>query len=160
MNRFHVHLNVSDLEASVRFYSQLFASQPTLVKPDYAKWMLDDPRLNFAISSRGRQPGIDHLGLQADSDAGLREIGHRLDEAGSRVVPETGATCCYAHSDKLWTEDPQGIRWETFHTLGEATTYHAQGVGCASGARSPDPGTGTAVAAQAPAPRCCGPQPG
>ena len=132
MNRFHVHLNVADLGASIRFYTQLFASDPTVVKSDYAKWMLEDPRVNFAISATGRAPGIDHLGLQADDDEGLRAFGRRLDAAGGSVVPEEAAICCYARSDKLWTEDPQGTRWETFHTLGEATTYHASDAACAA----------------------------
>lgn len=127
MNRFHVHLNVADLAGSIRFYTQLFAAPPSVVKHDYAKWMLEDPRINFAISSTGRAPGVDHLGLQVDTAAELAALGPRLDAAGGSVVPEDGAVCCYARSDKLWTEDPQGTRWETFHTVGEATTYHAVG---------------------------------
>lgn len=126
MNRFHVHLNVADLAASIRFYSELFAAQPAVLKPDYAKWMLEDPRVNFAISTTGRTPGIDHLGFQVESDEALAAIGQRLDAAGGTVVPEEATICCYAQSDKLWTEDPQGTRWETFHTKGEATTYHAR----------------------------------
>ncbi len=132
MNRFHVHLNVGDLDASVRFYTQLFAAPPAVLKHDYAKWMLEDPRLNFAISSTGRTPGVDHLGLQVDSGAELAALGKRLDAAGGTVVPETATICCYAKSDKNWTEDPQGTRWETFHTLGEATTYHAGDAACAT----------------------------
>jgi len=141
MNRFHVHLNVADLEASIRFYSALFASEPTVRKPDYAKWMLDDPRVNFAISNTGRAPGVDHLGLQVDEAAGLAELGRRLDIAGGTVVPEDAAVCCYAKSDKLWTEDPQGTRWESFHTVGEATTYYAGESACATdgAACTPDP---------------------
>ena len=132
MNRFHVHLNVADLAASVRFYSTLFAAEPRVLKPDYAKWMLDDPRLNFAISATGRAPGVDHLGLQVDSSAELAALGTRLDAAGGTVVPEDATICCYAKSDKAWTEDPQGTRWETFHTFGEATTYHAGDAACAT----------------------------
>ncbi|MGN6223794.1 ArsI/CadI family heavy metal resistance metalloenzyme [Pseudoxanthomonas sp.] len=141
MNRFHVHLNVTDLDASIRFYTQLFASAPTVVKADYAKWMLEDPRVNFAISNTGRAAGVDHLGLQADDDEGLRTLGRRLDAAGGAVIPEDAAICCYARSDKLWTEDPQGTRWETFHTLGEATTYHGGDAACATDGASctPDP---------------------
>lgn len=132
MNRFHVHLNVADLEASIRFYTHLFAAPPTVQKADYAKWMLDDPRVNFAISSTGRTPGVDHLGIQAaDADA-LRDLGRRLDSAGGSVVPEEATICCYARSDKYWTEDPQGTRWETFHTFGDATTYHAGEAPCAT----------------------------
>jgi len=142
MNRFHVHLNVADLGASIRFYTQLFGGAPAVAKPDYAKWMLDDPRINFAISSTGRAPGIDHLGLQTDDDAGLQELGRRLDAAGGTVVPEEAATCCYAHSDKYWTEDPQGTRWETFRTLGDATTYHAAGAACAMDGASCAPASG------------------
>lgn len=141
MNRFHVHLNVADLTSSIRFYSSLFASEPRVVKADYAKWMLEDPRLNFAISNTGRAPGIDHLGLQVDDPAGLAELGHRLDAAGGSVVPEEATVCCYAQSDKLWTEDPQGTRWETFLTFGDATTYYAGTAACATdgAACTPDP---------------------
>jgi catechol 2,3-dioxygenase-like lactoylglutathione lyase family enzyme len=141
MNRFHVHLNVDDLEASIRFYSALFAAEPAVRKPDYAKWMLEDPRLNFAISNTGRSPGIDHLGLQVDEPAGLVELGRRLDAAGGTVVPEDAAVCCYARSDKLWTEDPQGTRWESFHTTGAATTYYAGESACATdgAACTPEP---------------------
>lgn len=125
MKRFHVHVNVRDLDASIRFYSNLFAVEPAVVKNDYAKWMLEDPRLNFAISTRDRAVGVDHLGLQADSSAELSEIGQRLAAADAVALAETATTCCYAHSDKFWAEDPQGLRWETFHTFGEATTYYA-----------------------------------
>ena len=132
MNRFHVHLNVADLASSIRFYSALFAAEPSVIKPDYAKWMLEDPRINFAISNTGRAPGIDHLGIQVDDPAGLTTLGHRLDAAGGSVVPEEATVCCYAQSDKLWTEDPQGTRWETFHTFGDATTYYAGKAACAT----------------------------
>jgi catechol 2,3-dioxygenase-like lactoylglutathione lyase family enzyme len=132
MSRFHVHLNVADLDTSIRFYTQLFAAEPTVLKPDYAKWMLEDPRVNFAISNTGRAPGIDHLGLQVDNRDELSALGVRLDAAGGTVVPEDAAVCCYARSDKLWTEDPQGTRWETFHTVGEATTYYAGESACAT----------------------------
>ncbi|MBS0576418.1 MAG: glyoxalase/bleomycin resistance/dioxygenase family protein [Proteobacteria bacterium] len=141
MNRFHVHLNVADLAASVRFYSQLFAAGPTVLKDDYAKWMLEDPRVNFAISTQGRAPGVDHLGIQAESGEELAALGKRLDAAGGALVPEEAAVCCYARSDKVWTEDPQGTRWETFHTFGEATTYYAAESACATdgAACTPDP---------------------
>jgi len=139
MNRFHVHLNVTDLGASVRFYTELFAAPPAVLKDDYAKWMLDDPRVNFAISSTGRAPGVDHLGLQVDSSEELAALGRRLDAAGGTVVPEEATVCCYARSDKNWTEDPQGTRWETFHTLGEATTYHAGEAACATDGSSCTP---------------------
>lgn len=125
MKRFHVHINVTNLEDSIGFYSTLFGTQPSMRKPDYAKWMLDDPRVNFAISQRDRAPGVDHLGLQADEPQELEEIGNRLTAADAIALAEQGTTCCYAHSDKYWAEDPQGVRWETFHTHGEATTYSA-----------------------------------
>ena len=125
MKRFHVHVNVADLDASIGFYSTLFGNAPSLRKSDYAKWMLEDPRVNFAISQRARAAGVDHLGLQADEATELEEIGARLLAADRVALAEKGTTCCYAHSDKYWAEDPQGVRWETFHTHGEATTYSA-----------------------------------
>ncbi len=141
MKRFHVHLNVDDLDRSIRFYSALFAIEPTVRKPDYAKWLLEDPRVNFAISNTGRTPGVDHLGIQAENESELTELGQRLDAAGGSVLPEMAAVCCYARSDKAWTEDPQGTRWETFHTHGEATTYYAVDSACATdgAACTPDP---------------------
>lgn len=139
MNRFHVHLNVADLPASIRFYTALFGMAPTVRKDDYAKWMVEDPRVNFAISSTGRAPGIDHLGIQADSGEALAALGRRLDAAGGSLLPEKAAVCWYARSDKLWSEDPQGTRWETFHTLGEATTYHAGESPCATDGASCSP---------------------
>ena len=128
MKRFHVHVNVANLDASIGFYSVLFGVEPSLRKPDYAKWMLDDPRVNFAISQRERAVGVDHLGLQAEDGPELEAIGARLIAANEVALAEQGTTCCYAHSDKFWTEDPQGVRWETFRTLGEATTYSAPGI--------------------------------
>jgi catechol 2,3-dioxygenase-like lactoylglutathione lyase family enzyme len=153
MNRFHLHLNVADLDASIRFYSQLFGSAPSVTKPDYAKWMLDDPRVNFAISTTGCAPGIDHLGIQVDDPAALKALGQRLHAAGSSVVPEPSTTCCYARSDKLWTEDPQGTRWETFHTFGEATTYYAEAPCNDEAACAPAP-----IAATAGKSACCAPE--
>ncbi|MDE3073018.1 MAG: VOC family protein [Pseudomonadota bacterium] len=123
MKRFHVHLNVDRLDSSIRFYTTLFGAAPNVVKPDYAKWMLDDPRVNFAISQRGRHAGVDHLGLQAEDEAELAAIGQRLQAADAIALAEQATTCCYARSDKFWAEDPQGVRWESFRTLGEATTY-------------------------------------
>jgi catechol 2,3-dioxygenase-like lactoylglutathione lyase family enzyme len=132
MNRFHVHVHVADLDTSIDFYNQLFGSAPTVRKHDYAKWMLDDPRLNFAISS-GKEGvhGIAHLGLQAESPAALAAIGARLQAADAVTLAEAGTTCCYAMSDKFWAEDPQGVRWESFHTHGDATTYYADPAGVA-----------------------------
>lgn len=123
MKRFHVHVNVEHLESSIRFYSTLFGSVPTVVKTDYAKWMLEDPRVNFAISQRGHQVGVDHLGMQAEDEKELAAIGQRLQSADAIALAEKATTCCYAHSDKYWAEDPQGVRWESFFTHGEATTY-------------------------------------
>ena len=110
-------MGVHDLNQSIRFYSALFAAQPVVTKDDYAKWMLDDPRINFAISTRGKKGGVDHLGIQAESGDELEEIGSRLAQADVSVLPQKDASCCYAKSDKYWTIDPQGIPWESFHTL-------------------------------------------
>ncbi len=140
MKRFHVHVDVADLAASVRYYQTLFGCPPSVRKPDYAKWMLDDPRLNFAISQRGRAPGLDHLGLQVETVEELAEIGARLRAADAVSLAEQGTTCCYARSDKFWSEDPQGLRWESFRSMGTATTYHAPN------------------AQENPAMICCGPQ--
>jgi len=119
----HVHVSVTDLPQSVRFYSALFAAQPSVLKDDYAKWMLDDPRVNFAISHRGAKAGLDHLGIQAENGAELEEIGSRLAQADVSVLPQKAASCCYAKSDKYWTLDPQGVAWESFHTLDSVPVY-------------------------------------
>lgn len=123
MKRLHVHVTVNDLQQSIRFYSALFAAAPTVRKDDYAKWMLDDPRVNFAISTRSSKAGIDHLGIQAEDAAELEELGVRLAQADVSVTPQKGTTCCYAKGDKYWTLDPQGIAWESFHTLDSAPIY-------------------------------------
>ncbi len=123
MKRLHVHVAVDDLEKSIRFYSTLFAADPTVVKPDYAKWMLDDPRVNFAISERGRAAGFDHLGIQVESEDELGEVYDRLKRAEGPLLEVGATTCCYAKSEKSWTLDPQGIAWETFHTTGESSIY-------------------------------------
>jgi catechol 2,3-dioxygenase-like lactoylglutathione lyase family enzyme len=123
MKRMHVHVSVSDLEASIRFYSTLFAAAPTVRKVDYAKWMLEDPRVNFAISQRGAAAGIEHLGIQVDDGAELQEVYARLKSADRPVLEEGQTTCCYARSEKSWIEDPQGVQWETFLTTGESTLY-------------------------------------
>lgn len=154
MKRFHVHVNVNDLDASIRFYSQLFGAEPAVVKDDYAKWMLDDPRLNFAISRRERAAGVDHLGLQAEDSAELAAIGARLAAADAIALTETATTCCYARSDKYWAEDPQGLRWETFHTFGAATTYYApDGTPTGEGPQRSE----SCCAPKAEATACCGP---
>jgi catechol 2,3-dioxygenase-like lactoylglutathione lyase family enzyme len=123
MKRMHVHVSVADISDAIRFYSALFESQPTVSNPDYAKWMLDDPRVNFAISTRGREPGLDHLGIQVENQDELREVYVRLRQAGGNIVEQGQTTCCYAKSEKSWTDDPAGISWETFLTSGEATNY-------------------------------------
>ena len=123
MKRLHVHISVDDLTASVDFYATLFGTPPSTLKGDYAKWSLDDPRVNFAISKRARAAGLDHLGLQVDDDDELREVAGRLAASGARVFEQTDAACCYARSDKAWVNDPQGIAWETFHSHGEITVY-------------------------------------
>jgi hypothetical protein len=117
MKRFHVHAHVEDLQASIAFYSKMFAAEPTRVESDYAKWMLDDPRINFAISTRGGKPGVDHLGLQTDSAAELVELKARAEAADMTLLDEGQTSCCYARSEKHWITDPQGIAWEHFHTL-------------------------------------------
>ena len=123
MKRFHVHVSVRDLPESVRFYSGLFGAPPAVEKADYAKWMLDDPRVNFAISQRGHAAGVNHLGFQVDSDEELKELREHVSKAGIAALDQAGTSCCYAKSDKYWIEDPQGIAWETFHTLGSVPIY-------------------------------------
>ncbi len=123
MRRFHAHVRVDDLESSVRFYSTLFGAEPTVRKPDYAKWMLEDPRVNFAITAGANAPGLDHLGFQLESDEDLATIASRLSAAGESVLKQENAACCYARGNKGWVSDPSGISWETFHTFGESTVY-------------------------------------
>ena len=123
MKRLHVHVSVDDLAQSVRFYSTLFAAQPAVTKADYAKWMLDDPRVNFAISTRSGGSGLDHLGIQVETQGELQEVYGRLRQADRPVLDEGATTCCYAQSEKSWITDPQGVSWETFLTTGESTVY-------------------------------------
>jgi catechol 2,3-dioxygenase-like lactoylglutathione lyase family enzyme len=144
MKRFHVHVAVDDLQRSIGFYTALFAAEPAVVKTDYAKWMLDDPRVNFAISTRGRQPGLDHLGIQVENDDELKEIYARLRKAGDNVIEQGQTACCYAKSEKSWIDDPAGISWETFLTTGETIDY--------------GDGTGERVARVAHEKSCCVPQ--
>ncbi len=124
MKRFHVHVAVPDLSASIRFYSTLFGTAPAVVKGDYAKWMLEDPRVNFAISQRGGKTGINHLGLQTDSDEELETLNGQLQQADLATQAEKAIACCYARSNKYWVTDPTGIAWETFHTLGSVPTFN------------------------------------
>ena len=131
MKRLHVHVAVQDLKSSMHFYSQLFAAAPTVVKSDYAKWMLDDPRVNFAISARGTSSGIEHLGIQVESREELSDVYDRLQRADAPILEEGATTCCYAKSEKSWIEDPQGVKWETFLTTGESTSYGNEAAGAA-----------------------------
>ena len=142
MKRMHVHVAVDNLDTAIGFYSTLFAAQPTVVKPDYAKWMLEDPRVNFAISMRGNKVGLNHLGIQVENEAELVEVYGRLKAADAPVLEEGKTTCCYARSEKAWIDDPAGISWEAFLTAGEATTY---------GKSRPE---------STPRVRCCGPNDG
>lgn len=123
MKRFHVHVSVNDIEANVRFYSTVFGTQPTVLKPDYAKWMLEDPRINFAISKRAVNPGLDHLGVQVESEAELSALREQVSAAEIAALDQPDSECCYARSDKYWITDPQGIAWETFHTLDSIPVY-------------------------------------
>ncbi len=123
MKRFHVHAHVEDLQASIAFYSKMFAAEPARLEADYAKWMLEDPRVNFAISTRGSRPGVDHLGLQTDSEDELAELKARAAAADMTLLDEGSVSCCYARSKKHWVTDPQGIAWEHFHTLADIPVF-------------------------------------
>lgn len=148
MKRFHVHLHVDDLAQSIGFYSKLFAAEPARHEADYAKWMLDDPPVNFAISTRGQHPGIDHLGIQTDDASELAALKARAEAADIALFDEGATTCCYARSEKHWVTDPQGIAWEHFHTLGHIPVFH----------EAPAAGASVAVDASAAA-ACCAPKP-
>jgi catechol 2,3-dioxygenase-like lactoylglutathione lyase family enzyme len=149
MKRLHVHVSVKDLSASIRFYRTLFDAEPVVTKPDYAKWMLEDPRVNFAISTHRQPEGVNHLGFQVETDEELRGMRAQLEAADARMVEETEQPCCYARSDKYWVTDPTGIAWETFHTLGSIPVY---------GEDTPvfDHGA-SVVPVQSPATACCVP---
>jgi catechol 2,3-dioxygenase-like lactoylglutathione lyase family enzyme len=144
MKRLHVHVAVDDLAKSIGFYSTLFGTGPVVRKDDYAKWMLDDPRVNFAISDRAQTTGVDHLGIQVETCDELAELAGRLKAAGEVTFDQEATTCCYARSDKAWVNDPSGVRWETFRTFGEAVVYGED-----------TPGVGLAGAPKAAA--CCAP---
>ena len=145
MKRLHVHVAVADLDASIRFYSTLFAANPIRIENDYAKWMLDDPKVNFAISQRGGSLGIQHLGIQVEDRRELAQVYERLERADAPVFEEGSTTCCYHQSEKNWIEDPQGVQWETFLTTGEATVYGSDPVQSESETAKP-----------AATDRCCG----
>ena len=165
MKRFHVHIAVNDLQQSTRFYSAMFGMQPTVLKDDYAKWMLDDPRVNFAISERANAAGLNHLGFQADSADELEQIHGRLKTADTSITAEKGANCCYATSDKYWVQDPSGIPWESFRSLDTIPFYGEDSHrGAAGAAASAEGGCGTSCcptdiaakpAAAATAKACC-----
>ncbi|WP_455208510.1 ArsI/CadI family heavy metal resistance metalloenzyme [Kaarinaea lacus] len=123
MKRIHIHIAVRQLAESVHFYSTVFGAPPTVAHEDYAKWKLNDPAVNFAISHRGQSSGINHLGIQVDTDSELQEIAQRFDQAKISTAKQASAACCYAKSDKYWTLDPQGIAWESFHALGEISFF-------------------------------------
>jgi catechol 2,3-dioxygenase-like lactoylglutathione lyase family enzyme len=143
MKRFHVHVAVDDLEKNIRFYSSVFGAEPTVRKADYAKWMMEDPRINFAISKRGAKAGVDHLGFQVDTEEELSALREQVADAEIAALDQPDATCCYARSEKYWIADPQGIAWETYHTLGEAEIY----------------GTDTETREDQAAGACCAPRP-
>jgi catechol 2,3-dioxygenase-like lactoylglutathione lyase family enzyme len=157
MKRFHIHLSVEDLDRNIEFYSILFGCDPTVRHEDYAKWMLDDPRVNFAISNRGNRFGLDHLGVQAEDDQELQDIKQRLDATQRPVETQQQAACCYMRSDKYWITDPQGIAWESFHSLSEIPTFNDQNA--QSDGENPfvccPPETTTACCAPEPATTCC-----
>lgn len=123
MKRFHVHIAVNDLQESIRFYSNTFGVAPSVERTDYAKWMIDEPRINFAISARGHAPGVNHLGFQVDSNEELIEMRRQLHAADASLLEQVGTACCYAKSDKYWIKDPAGIAWETFHSLGTVPVF-------------------------------------
>lgn len=166
MKRFHVHVSVKDLSESIAFYSKLLGAEPSVAKSDYAKWMLDDPRVNFAISQNkcGGTAGVNHLGLQVDSDCELSALEARFAEAGLSGLKEHGASCCYAQSDKTWLRDPQGIAWENFHTLGSVPVFGGNGPDLLRSGCTPTTGNAAAACdspavAAAPAEHC-GPKTG
>ena len=168
MKRFHVHMHVDNLDQSVGFYSKLFAAEPTRVESDYAKWMLDDPAVNFAISTRGSQAGLDHLGFQVDDAAELGELKARAQAADMALLDEGATTCCYARSEKHWVTDPSGVAWEHFHTLGNIPLFRegeAQPGACCTPTAMAEEAAPAAQACCAPAPEsteasaCCAPAP-
>lgn len=155
MKRFHVHTHVADLKASIAFYTRLFGAEPARVEADYAKWMLDDPRLNFAISTRGSRPGVDHLGFQVDSDEELEELKARARAADLALQDDGATTCCYARSEKHWITDPQGIAWEHFHTLSDIPVFREEPAAAAGAAACCAPAGKPVGIPVKPASSCC-----
>jgi len=154
MKRIHLHVSVPDLAQSIQFYATVFGAPPSVTKDDYAKWMLEDPRVNFAISQRGGQSGVDHIGVQVESPAELGELAGRLKAAGAVTFDQEATTCCYDRGDKSWVTDPAGVRWETFYTFGEAATY-GEDPAEAAAIRSEKASACCADASKAPAASCC-----
>lgn len=154
MKRLHVHVGVNDLNQSIGFYSTLFGAEPTVTKPDYAKWMLEDPRVNFAISAGNAHKGVEHLGIQVESGQELQEVYGRLKAADRPVLEEGATTCCYAKSEKSWIADPQGVVWEAFFTNGEATVYGDNPELSALSANAAE--SACCAPAMAPKAACCG----
>ncbi len=128
MKRMHIHISVQDLDQSIGFYSALFGAEPVKTKPDFAKWLLDDPRINFAISTRSGQQGVNHLGLQVETEAELEELRERMRSADMSLFDEGETVCCYARSEKSWVQDPAGIAWETYRTMEDAELYDSPSV--------------------------------
>ncbi|MGB7480117.1 MAG: ArsI/CadI family heavy metal resistance metalloenzyme [Burkholderiaceae bacterium] len=154
MKRPHVHVSVENIDDSIRFYSGMFGAAPTVAKPDYAKWQLDDPRMNFAISQRGAPVGLDHLGIQVETGDELAQMQRRLDALQPGVEKEADTACCYARSDKYWLTDPSGIAWETFHTLDTIPTF---GASKTAGAEAAAPAAMTSTAKSPVQAACCAP---
>lgn len=138
MKRFHIHIGVDKLDESIRFYSALFGAEPVKAKPDYAKWMLDDPRVNFAISTRAKTTGVDHLGIQVEEERELNELRSRFETADMPVLEEGTTTCCYARSDKSWVQDPAGIPWEAYRTMEDAQFFSENASGAEGACCAPD----------------------
>ena len=158
MKRFHVHAHVADLQASIAFYSKMFAAEPARIEGDYAKWMLDDPRINFAISTRGDKLGVDHLGIQTDTEEELATLKAQAEAADLTLQAVGETTCCYARSDKYWLTDPQGIAWEQFQTLGSIPVFSentAEGTGAGLGVLRRQAPRGAAVVVPARQGSCC-----
>ena len=158
MKRFHVHVAVNARDAGGQFYTKVFGAQPTVVKPDYAKWMVEDPRINFAISARGAKPGVNHLGFQLDTDEEFQAMHAQLAEADAGLVEEMGANCCYANSDKYWVTDPAGIAWETYHSLGSIPMFGSEipsASTTAGGCCSPEPAVAIAAIPAKGRAGCC-----